>query len=88
MSGAPEHLDCEQAADRLYEYLDGELTPAVEAAVRTHLAECAGCFALYDFESAYLRFVEARARARGAPPPLKRKILEQLLFEGDDPEHA
>ena len=88
MSDAPRRLDCREAADRLYEYLDGELTPADEAAVRTHLADCAGCFSLFGFESAYLRFLEARARARNAPPALKRRILDQLLLDPGDVDPA
>lgn len=84
MTEGPRRLDCREAADRLYEYLDGELTPADDAAVRAHLAECAGCFSLFGFESAYLRFLEARTRARHAPPALKRRILDQLLVEPDE----
>jgi len=79
MSGAPDPIDCRQAAAQLYEYLDGELTPAADAAVRAHLADCAHCLALCDFERAYLRFLELRARARGAPPEVKRRILRELF---------
>jgi len=83
MSGEPKPVDCHAAVNQLYEYLDGELTPATETAVRTHLAECAHCFALFDFETAYCRFLQARARAQGAPPDLKRRILDELLLDGD-----
>lgn len=84
MSGQPESLDCRGALDRLYEYLDGELTPEVEAAVRAHLAACAPCFKLFGFEGAFLRFLEARTRAHRAPDGLKRRVLENLLLGTDD----
>lgn len=87
MSG-PEPMDCGQAAARLYDYLDGELTAADEAAVRVHLAACAHCFDLFDFETAYLRFLEARARAQGAPPQLRQRILDALLFDEPEPPSA
>jgi anti-sigma factor (TIGR02949 family) len=78
----PEHLDCRQTVELLYEFLDGELTPEVEAAIRHHLERCAGCLGLYDFERAYLRFLEARTRAVGAPAPVRRRILDELF--GDE----
>jgi anti-sigma factor (TIGR02949 family) len=81
----PDTTDCREAADHLYEFLDGELSPAAAAKVRAHLAACAHCFGLFDFETAYLRFLEARARARGAPPHLRQRILEQLLFDPEPP---
>ena len=76
----PEGLDCHDVATQLYEYLDSELTAEDEAAVRTHLAECQGCFSLYNFERAYLRFLAARAGARAAPQHLRERIFERLLF--------
>ncbi len=79
MTGGPVPIDCRQAAAQLYEYLDGELTPAADAAVRAHLADCTHCLALCDFEQAYLQFLEARGRARGAPPHVKRRILHELF---------
>jgi anti-sigma factor (TIGR02949 family) len=77
-----EPIDCHEAAERLYEFLDGELTPDLEAAIRQHLEWCAGCFGLYDFERAYLRFLEARTRAVGAPATVRRRILAELF--GDE----
>ncbi len=75
-------LDCQGALDRLYEYLDGELTPEIEQAVRKHLKVCAPCFSLFNFEDGFLKFLEARTRSQGAPPELKRRILRSL-FEGE-----
>jgi len=82
MNDSADADDCLEATEHLYEYLDGELTPMVESAVRAHLAACGHCFSLFGFEQAYLRFLEARARAQGAPPALRRRILEQLLEGG------
>jgi len=79
----PDIGDCHSAVDRLYDFLDGELSPAADAQVRAHLAACAHCLGLFDFETTYLRFLEARARARGAQPHLRQRILDRLLL---DPE--
>ncbi|UCD23696.1 MAG: mycothiol system anti-sigma-R factor [Gemmatimonadota bacterium] len=80
---APRKIDCQEAAERLYEYLDGELTPDSEAEVRAHLDDCAPCFKLLGFEDAYLSFLRARTRAHQAPEHLKKKIFEQVLFDQD-----
>lgn len=85
MSAAdPRAIDCSKAMERLYEYLDGELTPERAAQVQAHLDRCADCFALSRFEDTFLRFVEARARARGVPQHVKQEILHRLLQEPDE----
>ncbi len=88
MSGAPDRIDCQQALDRVYEYLDAELTAESEAAVRHHIVECAPCFQLFDFERAYLAFLEARTRAQHAPPEARRAILNTLLTEAGEQESS
>lgn len=74
-------MNCDDCLEHLYEYLDRELTPELEAEVRAHLRECPPCGSQADFERAFLKFIEARCRARGAPPELKRRILNQLFGE-------
>lgn len=86
MTDEPRVIDCEEALERLYEYLDGELTVVRSEEVRRHLELCAPCLKLSRFESAYVRFLEARARARSAPDHLRRRLLERLLFESGDAE--
>lgn len=78
-------MDCHAAVERLYDYLDGELSAADAERVRGHLEVCAHCFQYFDFEAAFLRFLEARRRAEGAPPNLRRRILDQLLADPEDP---
>jgi anti-sigma factor (TIGR02949 family) len=78
-------IDCLEALDRLYEYLDEELTPVRAEEVRLHIEKCAPCFALSNFEDTYLRFLEARTRAQGAPEALRKRILHEILFEDEQP---
>ena len=72
---------CREAVEHLYEYLDKELTPQVERAVRQHLEDCQPCLEQFDFEDAFLKFLQARCRGRCAPPELKRRILHELFGE-------
>lgn len=74
-----ETLDCDEALERIYEYLDGELTPAVERAIRRHLAACARCEPRFEHERAFLEFVARRAQIEQAPPELRKRILRELM---------
>lgn len=84
----PRQIDCRKALDRLYEYLDGELGEVRAEEVRAHLDMCAPCLRISRFETAFLRFLEARSRTRGAPEHVKKRVLEHLLFSEDEPERT
>lgn len=84
MTDPPQAIDCAEVMERLYEYLDGELTTERVAEVKKHLEDCAPCMALSSFEATYIRFLEVRTRTRNAPEELKKRILEEMLFPQDD----
>ena len=85
MKSDSEQMDCQGAARRLHELLDGELTQEVEAAVRLHLAECAACMAVFEFEEAFKRFLAMRARSTRAPEDLRDRIIGKLKVERQPP---
>ena len=74
-------MKCRECVEHLYEYIDRELTPELEQEIRAHLEDCPPCDDHYDFETLFLKFVRVRCQAQGAPPALRRRILEQLLEE-------
>ena len=78
MRSGSNQLDCQQAAVRLHELIDGELTPEVEEAVRQHLEDCAECMSVFEFEQAFQRFVALRGRSSHAPEALRHRILSGL----------
>ena len=84
MTAKTRQIDCQEVAELLYEYLDGELTSQRADEVKAHLADCSPCTALRTFEEAFVQFLEARTRARGAPETLKRQILDEMLFRNDE----
>lgn len=61
---APGPTPCPEVLERLYAYLDGELTPAWERRVARHVELCVGCAARLRFEK---RFLEAIRRTRDRP---------------------
>jgi len=74
-------MKCRECVEHLYEYLDRELTPAVEAEIRDHLAHCTPCVDKFDFEAAFKKFLQARTRSQGCPAELKQRILRELFNE-------
>lgn len=80
-------VPCEHVLARLWEFLDGELPPADEAAVKKHLDICNRCYPQYDFQRAYFEYAQRIREREHAPPSLRRrlfqKILEQEAREGE-----
>jgi mycothiol system anti-sigma-R factor len=78
----PHHGDempCDAVVERIYEFLDGELTSDVDAQIRDHLAKCTSCYPRFRHEEVFLRFLERRAQIEKAPPSLRRRIFKALL---------
>ncbi len=74
-------VDCRSAMERLFELLDGELTPDRERQVRAHIVGCPGCFAHADFEERFLKAVRT-ARISGASASLRERVLSSLREQG------
>jgi anti-sigma factor (TIGR02949 family) len=75
-------MPCDQVMERLWAFIDGELPPVEEQAVRGHLEICGRCFPQYDWDRAYMRFVH-NASARMNNPALRRRVFEALLRESE-----
>jgi anti-sigma factor (TIGR02949 family) len=65
----PGGISCHDAAERIFEWLDGELDEEMAPRVAEHLQTCARCYPFLRFEEAFREAVERAARAaRGAGP--------------------
>lgn len=74
-------MTCAEVLERIYEFLDGELTAEVEGEIRRHLACCRQCYPHFRHEEVFLRFLERRSQIVKAPPALRRKIMQMLIDE-------
>lgn len=72
-------ISCEEALARLWEFLDGELPPEDEAAVKKHLDICERCFPRYNFRRAYFEFTRRIRDREHAPPSLRRRLFQEIL---------
>lgn len=72
-------MRCEHVLERLWEFLDGELPPEDEAAVKKHLDVCNLCYPQYDFQRAYFEYAHRVAERDHASPSLRRKLFQRIL---------
>ncbi|HEX6939476.1 MAG TPA: zf-HC2 domain-containing protein [Longimicrobiales bacterium] len=78
---------CREAVARLYEYLDGELTPESAEAVRRHFELCKRCYPHLSFCQAFQDALRRAARGQpGAPEHLRRKLAELLRAHDRHPD--
>jgi mycothiol system anti-sigma-R factor len=69
--------DCAQALARVYEYLDGELSPADLDKIREHIDDCGPCLQQYDLDVA-LKALVRRSCQESAPADLRERIMVKL----------
>ncbi len=75
-------LDCDETIERLYFYLDGELTEERRVEIRRHLDLCGPCVGAYGFEAELRRVVANRCKDR-VPETLIVRVANALRDEHD-----
>ncbi|MFQ5517936.1 MAG: zf-HC2 domain-containing protein [Acidimicrobiia bacterium] len=77
--------ECDEAVERLYQYLDGELPDTDAGDVRRHLESCSDCYGAFDFERRIIARVR-RIRRDPVPPELVDRLRTFLSqhAEGSD----
>ena len=61
------HGDCSEVLHRIYEYLDGEMSPDDVRRVAAHLCECQPCLAEHDLDVALKQVVRRSCSGETAP---------------------
>jgi mycothiol system anti-sigma-R factor len=80
--GDPEEMiSCQEALEKVYEYLDGELGSPEQEKVREHVKVCRKCYPLFDFERAFLDFVREKGFAEEASGELLERV-QAIVREG------
>lgn len=71
-------LNCGDCLERLYSYLDQELTPEDVVEVKKHLDACGHCSESFVFEENFLAKVRESCTGCGAPTELRERIILRL----------
>ena len=67
-------MNCAEMAERLYEYLDRELSAEEILEVKQHLAACPPCLRIFRYEE-HMRRLVRQACSESAPESLRVRIL-------------
>lgn len=78
-------MDCGDCLERLYAYLDRELSPAEITAVKSHLSDCGGCEDQFVIEERFLARVRDCCQEDVAPTDLRTRIVARLRMDHDAP---
>ena len=76
--GNPHETPCAEVLDRVYEFIDGELTDVEKKhKIKEHLDECAPCLKEFGLEE-QVKAIVKRSCADPAPPELRAKVLRHI----------
>jgi len=76
--GDPHETDCSEVLERVFEYLDGEMTPQDTDRIKVHLYECGPCMSEYDLDVAIKALVRRSMALEQAPERLRSRILVRI----------
>ena len=76
-----DYYSCEQAINRLNEYLDHELVAGERATVIKHLQICRPCLERFRFEETLMVSIRTKIAGLSAPGSLKSKL--SAMIRGD-----
>lgn len=82
MSGAAEPCDCGEALDKLYDFLDGELSDTSGDEIAAHLEQCRACWPQFNFERLFLDRLAAAGECCESSPKLADRIRAVLDAHG------
>ncbi|MGD0873461.1 MAG: mycothiol system anti-sigma-R factor [Acidimicrobiales bacterium] len=74
------NINCRQALHRVYDFLDGEITPETRDQIARHLDKCAPCLRAFGFETEIRRLVADKCRDK-VPEELKTRIAAVIDHE-------
>ena len=76
--GHPHGTDCRDVLAKVYDFLDGEVTPDDHARIAQHLDECAPCLRQYGLEQAVKALVHRSCGCEHAPEQLRVQIVTRI----------
>jgi mycothiol system anti-sigma-R factor len=71
-------MNCGECLERLYEFLDRELSDSELKTVRGHIDDCPGCADHFYFEERFLEKIRTSCEGERAPERLRETIILRL----------
>ena len=76
-------VDCNECLEKLYPFLDRELSIEERRQVETHLSLCPPCRDHFRFEYNVLTMISKRCRETSAPPELVARVKKMCQSGGN-----
>lgn len=73
-----EMISCEEAVERVYEFLDGELDADMMERIGEHIGVCQRCYPYFNFERIFLDHVRSKGLRPEQSEDLEQRIREAL----------
>jgi len=73
-----EEISCEEAARKVYEFLDGELDDEDAEEVRCHVEQCRLCYPYFNWEELFLDALKERADRPESSRELRERVDDLL----------
>ena len=71
-------MDCDDCLEKLYVFLDTELSETEVASVRQHLDGCDDCDDNFVFEARFLKQLKDCVTSDVAPSELRQRVIDKL----------
>jgi mycothiol system anti-sigma-R factor len=82
MTTITDGINCREAMQQLYDYLDGELSAEKMQVIRQHIETCKPCYAHAEFERDLLLVIAAGWKDVSASQQLRERIRARLEEAG------
>jgi mycothiol system anti-sigma-R factor len=71
-------MNCEEAVEKVWQFLDKELDGASFVEMQKHLEECRHCFSKVEFEERLRAMLRRSCCSEQAPPELRERLSKLL----------
>ena len=85
--GGGDSVDCMEALERIYDFLDGELDPQKSEAIEMHFEKCTICYPHLKMEENFRARLSTALARPTVPDGLKDRVLG-ILDEADETDES
>ena len=78
-------MNCQEALQNLYEFIDQELDKATVTEIQTHLEHCDGCLGKFEAERLFKEMLRAKAGGEKVSEEMRTRILARIAAEPEGP---
>ncbi len=71
-------MNCQEALQNLYEFIDRELDTATVEDIQAHLAHCDGCLGKFEAEKLFKEMLQAKAGGERVSEEMRARILARI----------